>query len=277
MKRTLLAMSLFTALFADDIERINSLVSEVKSLRQNYEQCTRRLSECVSKKSDVLSDGFLKECELDLQKERARNLELVKKIEKRSCVKQQQEVKYLESQINEYKRRLQAKEKQLQQQKRKNAALQKELAKIKDNLKKQINKRKTSEKSTKKALPKVKKNPQKRAEKLKTSPEVSILLCNAQSAHVRQHLALEKNGNVRIVESDAVVKTKPKTFKTSVDAYIYDAKNGKKLFVWERGTSFTSYLESGSWIKITGYFVERKWTKAKKEMWIRKADAIQKR
>lgn len=75
-------------------------------------------------------------------------------------------------------------------------------------------------------------------------------------------------------KDEKVAITKPKTFRTNKEAPIYDAKNGKIIDTWEKRRSFTSYIESGDWIKITGYFVDRKWRKAKKELWIKKEDAI---
>lgn len=66
-----------------------------------------------------------------------------------------------------------------------------------------------------------------------------------------------------------IIKIKPTTFKLTKDATIYDSINGSKITKWEKGTTFTSYIRTKNWIKITGYFIGRKWKKAKKEMWIK--------
>jgi len=42
----------------------------------------------------------------------------------------------------------------------------------------------------------------------------------------------------------------------------------KVLEQWEKHTSFTSNVKSKNRIKITGYFVNKKWRKASKEMWV---------
>jgi len=71
------------------------------------------------------------------------------------------------------------------------------------------------------------------------------------------------------------------TFKASSfhlihDSIIYDSINGVKLDVWMKNTSFTSSIKTKSWIKITGYFINKKWKSAKKEMWIKIAQVEKK-
>ena len=66
----------------------------------------------------------------------------------------------------------------------------------------------------------------------------------------------------------------PATFRTSKEMKIYNAPMGSELEVWEKGRSFTSNIKSGDWIKITGYFVNKVWQPAKKDMWVDSSDVI---
>lgn len=63
-------------------------------------------------------------------------------------------------------------------------------------------------------------------------------------------------------------------FRLNKESYIYDGAKANVIDKWEEGTSFTSNMKIGSWIKITGYFIDRKWTKAQEDMWVRSEDAI---
>lgn len=62
-------------------------------------------------------------------------------------------------------------------------------------------------------------------------------------------------------------------FRVNKLASIYDDINGNVLTQWEKETSFTSNKRTSSMIKITGYFVDKKWIPASKNMWIKAEDA----
>lgn len=70
-----------------------------------------------------------------------------------------------------------------------------------------------------------------------------------------------------------LVETEASAFRVNKDANIYDGIDGRVIDKWEKYTSFTSNQKTQKWIKITGYFVEKVWRHAKKEMWIRVDDA----
>lgn len=63
------------------------------------------------------------------------------------------------------------------------------------------------------------------------------------------------------------------TYRVNKDANIYDDIDGKVIDKWEKNTSFTSNQKTQKWIKITGFFVEKVWRPADKEMWISVDDA----
>ena len=65
---------------------------------------------------------------------------------------------------------------------------------------------------------------------------------------------------------------KPTTLITIDDVNIYSKpdKNSKVITAWSKKTTFTSYKEKNGFIKITGYFINGKWTPNKKDWWIQK-------
>lgn len=76
----------------------------------------------------------------------------------------------------------------------------------------------------------------------------------------------------QILEKVELVKAS--SFRLKTDSNIYDKISGTKIDTWEKGTSFTSNKMSQNWVKITGYFVNKKWKKAKSDMWIEKTQVL---
>jgi len=68
---------------------------------------------------------------------------------------------------------------------------------------------------------------------------------------------------------DELILFKARSYKLKYDSIIYNGINGKMITKWLENTSFTSGVKTKTWIKITGYFVNKKWTAAKKDMWIK--------
>ena len=71
-----------------------------------------------------------------------------------------------------------------------------------------------------------------------------------------------------------IVYTNPGVFRLNKDAPIYNGINGAKIDKWEEGTSFTSNRRSSKFIKITGFFINRQWVKAKKSLWVKVEDVL---
>lgn len=69
---------------------------------------------------------------------------------------------------------------------------------------------------------------------------------------------------------------KPASFHLIVDGDVYDGINGKKITKWNKNRSFTSNEKTSEWIKITGYFINKKWVAASKNMWIKLSDVSKK-
>jgi len=115
--------------------------------------------------------------------------------------------------------------------------------------------------------------------------EKSIANLKEQIKKLKAHLNLKENINVgkapkRIKKTKKPVKelkkeyTKPATYRIIQDADIYDGRDGAKLEIWEKGRSFTSHYRTDKWIKVSGYFVNRKWQAAGSEMWVKSAVVV---
>ncbi len=123
--------------------------------------------------------------------------------------------------------------------------------------------------------------------------EKSIKNLKTQIKKLKKHLKPEENNNlenqIKIEEktikkeseqvSNKVIvvniqEMQPTTFRTAKEIKIYTAPNGELLQKWEEGKSFTSNIKSGNWIKITGYFVNKVWQPAKKDMWVDSSDVV---
>ncbi len=69
---------------------------------------------------------------------------------------------------------------------------------------------------------------------------------------------------------------KASAFRLKKSADIYAGMTTMQLVSqWDKGTSFTSNVKSETRIKITGYFVNKVWKKATKEMWVKLSDVSQ--
>lgn len=83
-----------------------------------------------------------------------------------------------------------------------------------------------------------------------------------------------KKQSSKDIEKEEIITFKARPFRLKADSDIYDSINGNKISKWQEGTSFTSNQETSEWVKITGYFVNKKWKKAEQDMWIKKAQVI---
>ena len=70
---------------------------------------------------------------------------------------------------------------------------------------------------------------------------------------------------------------KASAFRLKRSANIYAGSDTMQVLQkWDKHTSFTSNVKSATRIKITGYFIHKKWTKATCEMWVNLTDVEQK-
>ena len=100
---------------------------------------------------------------------------------------------------------------------------------------------------------------------------------------------INKNSFPKLMPKDAVDATtinsfkeniyefKPSPFRLTKNSKIYNAPNGDVIDTWEERTSFTSDKRTKSWIKITGYFVNKRWVKSSKDMWVKENNAYKRK
>ncbi len=112
--------------------------------------------------------------------------------------------------------------------------------------------------------------------KTKENKEKSLFIysnkCEEESSF--PNLIMKEEYKKESSEKKELITFKPSAFRLMTDSVIYDAAEGKKIDIWEKGTSFTSNSMMDGWIKISGYFVKRKWKKAQKGMWVKSAQTI---
>jgi len=73
----------------------------------------------------------------------------------------------------------------------------------------------------------------------------------------------------KFVNNNDIIKFKAASFRLKYESIVYDGIDGNMIDKWDVLTSFTANTKTKSWIKISGYFVNKKWTPAKKEMWVK--------
>ncbi len=195
MKLFFLLISLFCLnVGANEIERIEKVLSDITQLRKSYEKSQDELSKCRFRLSD---------------------------------------------------------------EKQKNEILLQELKKLENEIEYLNNKIKTSKKSEKK-------------EKSEIIKKVIIKekIDNCSNIQIKKDDGFPKLQLRKEFLSDESIDTTPHTYRLLTESAIYDAIDGEKIEEWEAQSSFTSNYKSGQWIKITGYFKEKTWHKAHRELWV---------
>lgn len=114
------------------------------------------------------------------------------------------------------------------------------------------------------------------SEKVVVTKEVQspkVVCKEAKDTNVFPKLAMKENLVVKEQErssgaDESIKEVEAGVFRLNSDSTIYDSINGNKIEQWEVERSFTSNIQSENWIKITGYFTDKKWHPSEKEMWI---------
>lgn len=197
MKYLAVVFLVILSLNADEIDRIDDMVSDISKLRTSYESCQKELAD-VKEKNQVLKT------EIDSMEE----------LNSRNKEPYQKEIETLKKEVANSKALLEQKEKEIRS----------------------LNSKITNIETPDNEFPKL-------IMKDEYKKEVGDL-----------------------------TYFKATTYRLKDNTYIYDGPNGKKTEIWEKNTSFTSYIKKGNWIKITGYFIDKVWVSAKdKEFWVKKS------
>lgn len=75
-------------------------------------------------------------------------------------------------------------------------------------------------------------------------------------------------------DNKEVILENGRTYRLKHESAVYNAPGGEVIAIWEEKTSFTSNIYKGEWIKITGHFINMKWTKSAEEMWVKEKDTV---
>ncbi len=253
MRFLLISFILVTFSYADEMQRIESIIQDIAELRSDYKECMKELESKGIEDTDTNVISDMKAVQTD-----ARSVALNTKVEelekllyeKDKILKTKEErIEHLKDQNSEkaktkdndiislenaYKKELRSKDKTI--------------ALLKDELKKLRSKRVT------KSKPKIDDNP---------FPKL-VMKDRYSNVHSKNEDAAK----------DKIESFKARTYRLKYDSVIYDDINGKKIDLWTKRTSFTSTKKYKYWIKITGYFVNQQWQKAKNDMWIKEAQVI---
>lgn len=260
MRRISILLVTATLLFGNEVERIESIVNDVTKLRRNYEACKTELA-----LFDTLKVSKNNEKIIILQRE-------------------------IQSQRDLYEREIERMRNELSASEKKLALMTRSL----NDLKGKNSEQKQRITSRKEVLSK--KGGELKKVNIEDGPKPCVdpnpfpaLLMKAEYQAMKADETL-KHTDTKIVsrleadepESGKIQKTsvkrilfKPRPFRMKRDAKVYDAPNGKVVATWEARTSFTSGEKQSGWIKITGYFVDRKWRPNREnEMWVEEKNTI---
>jgi myosin heavy subunit len=298
VKKFLVLCFLSTAIFAEDVmvERMQSVVDEVVDLRARYEASDKQLSECVNElqSQEQMVKKLSRGEGLDF-KEYEQNREKIQTLEKenKSLKNYEKEIQTLEKenqrltssarilvdknqkllkQVNRYKQTTNGETEALEIELQTTLELLNIKKAQNKKLEVEINRLKTKPcpqcAPCKKSVVNIVKVIEKSCEDENPFPK----LMPKDKKVVKPHKVEENHTIQEVKVSDPakkIVSEKASVYRIKNEASVYDAINGNVVAIWEKKTSFTSNVIQGEWIKITGYFVDKKWKRAQKELWVK--------
>ncbi len=271
MKRIVVASLLVTAVMGDEIERIESIVKDVGVLRQKYETCREKLEQI---------EAAPEQCAVNEMELKARHQEILAlQKEHDACQAKLQGLEKINININSERIKTAALQKR-------NATLEQELKSLHVTLKEAQNASADNDFEAQKAdilqryrTLETRYYQLEKAYAMLQKKQSPTPIVAAPSKETFPQLVM-KPGYEHLQDDNALTQPKAirkaKTYRVKHDAEIYDAPDGKVVAHWEARRSFTSTVYQNGWIKITGYFIERKWHSARNELlWIKAEDAIE--
>lgn len=290
MKRIVLASLLVFNLAADEIERIENIVKDVGELRQKYEACHDKLDKI---------ETAPQQCAVNEKELKTRRLEILSLQDHyRECQEKFETSKKTFSQSNAQMVKLAALEKRYETLEREHTVLKATHMKMEHdfNALKAQNKASASvqkQQGDQDTMSSV--NERKAQQKRYVALQKELTLLQQKYMQLQQRLeqnntpqsaSKEENDFPKLTmqpqykalqeERASTIWTKAKTYRVRKDTDIYEAPEGKSIDQWKAKTSFTSMQKEGEWIRITGYFVDKKWHSARDvSLWIRQSDAIE--
>ncbi|MBC8237034.1 MAG: hypothetical protein H8E76_02275 [Helicobacteraceae bacterium] len=263
-------VTFFVSVFAmaNEITRMESIVEDIEKLRSAHIECMKE-REAVNMNGSLLkrnlentlkielqkTEQLMQEYKTLLEKEKLKNTLLVSQIDDLRKLNDAKSVKFIK---NEKSKKVNEDilENKLNNEKSKNKSLSDDLKikyekiiKNKDNLiislKNQINNNKKSE-------------------------IVKKEICEDDNPFP----SLMMKENKKKQKPAYTLEFKAGTYRLNKESEIYDDMDGNILFIWEDKSSFTARKVTQDWIKISGYFIDRKWKKAEKSLWVKKVNAV---
>ena len=228
MKRAILSFALASLLCGDEIQRIESIVKDIALLRIQYEECQEKLGS---------GDTTLLPLKQTLKDEQQKNILLLSELD--ACKSSHQENEKLRFKI---------------------LKLEKSNIDLENILKSKYEKLLAQKDNRIKDLENQIKNRQKPIKKeFNQFPKLVMKEEAVQKSEISTH----------IDKSDIKEQvTEPSAYRLKYESDIYESVDGAVVDRWEEERSFTSNRKYKNWVKITGYFVDQKWRKAKKELWV---------
>jgi chromosome segregation ATPase len=250
MKVLILSLFIVSSLFSNDMQRIENIVNDISELRVKYDECKTQLT----LKNNNVASFKASECDCSFIDEK---LQMTLSNEKNKNKLLESENKKLLLQIKELNTTIKS---------------QNSVLKSKDSI---INKLEVQQIELKKQLLKTKRKKsvvKNRATKVKV--DTKVVCQEAKDTNIFPKLVKKEHNLSDVRVSEKVVEVGARAYRLAKDATIYDAINGKKITEWTIRTSFTSNVRSENWIKITGYFINKKWLPSASPMWIQAKDVI---
>ncbi len=288
MKRIVLVSLLVFNLAADEIERIENIVKDVGELRQKYEACRDKLDKI---------ETAPQQCAVNEIELKARHQEILSLQDHyQECQKKLETSKKTFSQSNTQMVKLAALEKRYETLEREHTALKATHMKMEHDFRaiKAQNKVSASAQKQQGDQDTTVKNELKEQQQRYASLQKELTLLQQKYVQLQQRLKQDNTPKIASKESDfpkltmqpqyealeeeraSTIWTEAKTYRVHKDADIYEAPEGKSIDRWKAMTSFTSMQKEGKWIRITGYFVDKKWHSARDvSLWIRQSDVIE--
>jgi len=308
MKRSIvcLAISLFIAgsAVAEDamVERMQSVIDEVSELRLRYEACSQKVQEKDEMIDNFSKKGFdsqtyreksirIQELEFENQQlkesqeeENKRLLEQIKARDEevrtlKANVKQQKNTleKINETQDNtksSENKKIKALEEENKIYKKKNAELTVNLKSKEEDLLAIIASVEKKARSLRESNTRLE-NELNQLQSKQLEPSNRKIKCPNDNPFPKLMMKNKevKSENAASVQSGSEDKSAG-AYRMKRESAVYDAPEGKLISLWEERRSFTSNLTQGEWIKITGYFVDKKWQRAKEALWVKRENTI---
>ena len=244
MKIFILAAFILASVHANEMQRIENIVKDISKLRVDYAECSAKLKaqnsgavpfEVIKENSDDL----IKKYEMSIEDEKQKNVILLKELEESELYAQKnsfltKKIKELEKLVKNQDTLLKTKESEL------------------------IVLQKSSTTLEKKSVAVV---PQK-------------VICEIKEENSFPDLMMKESYTKKSVTKEVSQEVEPASYRLNKNASVYDAIAGSEILKWEKGRSFTSNIQSQNWIKITGYFIDKKWLPSEKEMWMKLEEVI---